>query len=556
MCKKLNFHVFVALLMVSLCFGQTKKSIMGEFIQKYAKYDEANKLDSINLLINTYLSRDDLSQIEYQLVNYYKGIHYTRINRHADAIKIFKKSLSYTTSNEVSKNIKQVTNYLMADAYFSLKDYKSAEKYAKIANPYIKAIQYSNQYIDLHSILGYCYFINLDYESSLQEYQLARNEAAKSNRCKLAEINVKIAKIQNRKKEFFSAKKTIEFAIKISDSCNEPINKINALKTLREILIENRNFEEAQQTYDSIEKIASQNDQLARNKKIDSLETVFKTKIKEEQNKILKKSNLEKEQNIKTQKIALFATIFGILLLTVLLIYIFRISKQQQLTNKKLKRLNILNQKIFSVISHDFKGPITTLKLLLNNKNAIHDENSAISMYMNDIKNQLDQSDVMLDNLLEWAKNELLIDKVSKQNILIYDFVVANCADNKIKTEEKNITIENNIPQNVTIDFNESVLKIVFRNILNNAIKFSFEGSKIELNWINNTLEIVDYGKGIDEQKLKYLFKKNISPGLGTNMETGFGIGLYLSNELMEKNGGYIKVQKNDVGTTFLIGFK
>jgi signal transduction histidine kinase len=161
----------------------------------------------------------------------------------------------------------------------------------------------------------------------------------------------------------------------------------------------------------------------------------------------------------------------------------------------------------------------------------------------------------MLNSLLDWAKAELLIKENVNQSINAHEFIEDNIKEFIIKLSDKNITVLNLIPVNQKINFNDSVLKIVFRNIINNAIKFSYENSEIKIIWHPNTIEILDSGKGIESEKLKKLFKKNINPGLGTNMETGFGLGLYLSSELMLKNGGKISAKSNDEGTSFYIHF-
>ncbi len=392
---------------------------MQDFQEKFIRYENENKLDSINYLLNIYLEKENLSDIENQLLHYYKGIHYTKIDRNKEAIIILKKSVSFENSNSKSEIIKNITFYFIADAYFTLKDYKNAYIYAEKAKKHLDPEAHKDAYIDSYSIIGYYNFLQLDYEKSIANYSIAKRVANKYKRCKVAEIEMKIAKVLNRKKDFYAAKKTIESAIKISDSCGEEINKLNALKTLREILIENKEFEEAENTFATIEKLATHSNQNIRDKKIDSLETIYKTKIKEQQNKELKKINIEKETDLKQQKLALIGLIFGILALSGLLYYVFRLTQKQKQTNKELLRLNLLNQKIFSVISHDFRGPITSLNLLLSKPDLLTNENNGINHYVSDIKNQLNQSETMLNSLLDWAKAELLIETSNLENISI-----------------------------------------------------------------------------------------------------------------------------------------
>ena len=333
------------------------------------------------------------------------------------------------------------------------------------------------------------------------------------------------------------------------------------------ISIRNKNTKHAINLFEKIDSIGGLIDRQIRNQRIDSLEIVFNTKLKENQNIVLKKTNsLQTRLVEKQKKIILFVSIgLGILLL---LIYnIYKLSKKQkqtnialelqkteiEITNKDLKRLNLLNQKIFSVISHDFKGPITTLKMMLS-KDEIINQNSNISTYLRDIKQQLEQSDNMLNSLLDWAKIELKVNISTTDEINLKNSVATACNELSAKAQEKKITLNNTIPEGSMTNFNASVLAIELRNVLSNAIKFSFENSIIDIFYSENIIFIKDYGKGINPEKLDKLFKQNLNPGLGTNLESGFGIGLYLSHELMIKNNGVILVENNEnKGCTFKI---
>lgn len=553
----ITFLLLITLVNSQNSAAQNKTSLLQDFQEKYIRYEKENKFDSINYLINVYLEKDNLENIEKQLLYYYKGIHYTKIDRNKEALGFLKKSISFENSHPKSEIIKNVTHYFIADAYFTLKDYDNAYKYAEKSKKHLNPEVHTKAYIDVYAIIGYYHFLHLDYEKSIANYTIAKKTANKYFICKVAEIDVKIAKVLNRKKDFYAAKKTIERAIKMSDSCNEPINKLNALKTLREILIENKEFEAAENTFGSIEKLVTDNNQSKRDKKIDSLETVYKTKIKEQQNKELRKINIEKESNLKKQKMALIGLIVGILALSGLLYYVFRLTQKQKQTNKELHRLNLLNQKIFSVISHDFKGPITSLNLLLSKNELLPNENHPFTHYISDIKNQLNQSETILNSLLDWAKAELLIETTNLENIPVKEFIQSNLTEFENKISEKNIVIHINISENEQIDFNYHVLKIVFRNLISNALKYSSTNSEIEISWKSNTIQVTDTGKGLDEKTLKNIFKQNVNSRLGTNLETGFGIGLYLSNELLLKNNGHLSAKNNPItGSTFTIHFE
>jgi signal transduction histidine kinase len=112
--------------------------------------------------------------------------------------------------------------------------------------------------------------------------------------------------------------------------------------------------------------------------------------------------------------------------------------------------------------------------------------------------------------------------------------------------------MQNNIVSDVFINCDTEMTKTVFRNLITNAIKFTNSEGTITINHINNEtnieISISDTGVGIKSENIPFLFaiEKNIST-TGTNCERGTGLGLILSKELIEKQGGKIWVE-SEVG--------
>ena len=169
----------------------------------------------------------------------------------------------------------------------------------------------------------------------------------------------------------------------------------------------------------------------------------FKTQEKDLENAKLKQVNSEKENILSKQRILILGISIGLLILSVLVYFLYNSIKQRNKinvkldsVNKDLKRLNLLNQKIFSVISHDFKGPITTLRMMLS-KDEIINQNYNIGSYLKDIKQQLDQSDNMLNSLLDWAKIELMVNISTADEINLKNSVATACNELSAKAQEK-----------------------------------------------------------------------------------------------------------------------
>lgn len=566
-------NIIVLLFFVSICFSQESKRPLRleNLTQRYVDFDNAQQYDSISKILFEYESLPNLSLLEKQILYFFKGNLNTRILKFEDGFLNYKKSLAFYDKSKAATRPYAICLACISDLYFTKKKYKEANAYALKAKMFVPK-EYYFEYINIRIINAYYNYLTKDYTKSLTNYtEVEKFIVENKDECKLSEVQIKKAELLSAMGDFEMALSLVNKSIQRSSKCKHDVVVRNARITKEKILREHDLLKEALIEKDSITIAEEKLGLDIRNQKIDQLETQYKTKLKEQQNKTLTLINSEKEKTLDKQKRILIIGAIGIFILSLLLYFVFKLSKKQKQTNKilalqnekieennkTLNRLNLLNQKIFSVISHDFKGPITTLQFTLSKSNSIFSDNSEIKNYINDISNQLTQSDAMLNNLLDWAKTELITTNTEFNIFNLHNCVLLAIADNQIKISEKSIQIVNNILPENNIQFNEAVLKIVLRNIINNAVKFSYENSKIEISYTNNEIFITDYGKGIDAKKLSKLFTQNVNAGLGTNLETGFGMGLYLCYELMQKNNGSIIAENNTKnGVTFIIKLK
>lgn len=220
------------------------------------------------------------------------------------------------------------------------------------------------------------------------------------------------------------------------------------------------------------------------------------------------------------------------------------------------------NDVLYSVLCHDLMSPVSAInqltKITLDNfdeyskdelsivLNAINQTSDSIQNLLNNMLKYSIHTNDLSFKLLEWNLNEII------NEVLNVIFININ---------HKNIEIINNIPNSLNIVADINTLSSVFRNILINAVKFSYENSKIEINVMDYNLQIVveikDYGVGMSKETLNKLLKSNVSSKFGTNNEKGHGIGLLLCKELMELNNGSIWIESElGKGTSFFIEIK
>jgi signal transduction histidine kinase/DNA-binding transcriptional ArsR family regulator len=281
----------------------------------------------------------------------------------------------------------------------------------------------------------------------------------------------------------------------------------------------------------------------------------------ENENVKLRNEKLEEElarrnaQNL--NNILLLVTLF---LLMVIFVFIFLYRKIKSLNNN-LVELNATKDKFFTIIAHDLKNPINAfhqMSLLLNKDYGNFTESErkeSISALHQSSKNVSG----LLENLLIWSKTQR--GKI-EPNIteVVPQLLLKNIAEElKILSEPKNIELTYSAPDDIKLETDPNLLKVIITNIAINAIKFTPEGGKVEITssrFGNSTIfEIKDNGIGISPEKKASLFRvDNANSSYGTNGEKGTGLGLIIVKEFVDLLGGKIEVESEEgKGTIFRI---
>ncbi len=215
---------------------------------------------------------------------------------------------------------------------------------------------------------------------------------------------------------------------------------------------------------------------------------------------------------------------------------------------EKLREINNTKDKLFSIISHDLKGPISHLKILteiLNTDDSLHPQE--IRSMMNRISSTVTNTSNLLENLLLWAEAQRDHLKPTPGS---YDLenVVVECIDLiRDQASQKSILIDYDL-MSIPAVIDRDMMCFVVRNLLTNAIKFTPRGGLINVSIQKQpekiAIHIQDNGIGMTEHQLQKLFQfENINPTLGTDHEKGTGLGLILCREFIHKNNGVLHVE-------------
>jgi hypothetical protein len=234
--------------------------------------------------------------------------------------------------------------------------------------------------------------------------------------------------------------------------------------------------------------------------------------------------------------------------------------KIESYTNE-LKELNSQKDRLFSILAHDLKSPMTALigytDLLESEFSQLKSED--IKDYILSIKQVAGNLNNLLENLLEWSTIQK--DKVSfePKNVILRNEVEKIIKLFEFSSGEKEIRLDNKINSEHKLFVDPNVLNTVLRNLVSNAIKFSNSGGRININSrIKNKLmeiSVEDKGIGMTQSSVSNIFNNGVqSKRSGTNNESGSGLGLLICKELIEKNGGKIWANsKEDKGTKIVI---
>ncbi len=206
--------------------------------------------------------------------------------------------------------------------------------------------------------------------------------------------------------------------------------------------------------------------------------------------------------------------------------------------------------KIFSIISHDLRAPFNSLKaalgLVLRKSLSESQMQHVFGLLSRDVEAAAD----MLQNLLVWSKAQLEESHVKMENIDLRQLVEENLAFAAAQAEEKEIRLVSLISAHIQVRADRERLNFVLRNLLVNAVKFSFEGGvvlvQVRVQEKSVTLAVRDSGKGIPSNFIPKLFTEERVTTPGTRNEKGTGLGLMLCRDFIESQNGSIEVDSEE----------
>jgi signal transduction histidine kinase len=557
-----------------LCKGDVFYS-QEQFNEAFAYYYKAKQLDL------GYFSDCLNSEYSYRIAMiYYKQESYE--DAKGNFIDAFKKSESCPDILDNYHRKQQILSNIGL-SYYQLKDYDNAELYYQSALKFINVnskkfpteIRKHNEALGVvYGNLGNVYKQKKEYSKSKFmlkkdiEINLSRGNDirhAQSSFLSLAEIHLEENKLDSA---FF----TLNRLKTTLDSISTPKHEVTWNKLMYTYFNKRKNISE---TLYYLQQYQNKNDEWIAYKANTS-----NTDLKKQYDLFEHQHNLEilqTENNLK--KTYLFITIFIVVIVFALLIFIWLNWKESKKNIIKLSKLNntILSQnkelenafsiitesskekeKLLNLVVHDLRAPIASLSLIVDLITDEKDENERNEL----IGLMKIASGNALDLISETLKSNIkVINQVPKNKVNINDFLIECTSLLKVLADEKQIKIDLELPKEKSVvSLNSEKFKRVINNLVINAIKFSLNETTIKIKALvkNDRLiiSVEDQGIGIEEIKLNRIFKLESLEykRSGTNGELSFGLGLPFCKKIVEEHKGTISVKSSiGKGSTFII---
>ena len=503
----------------------------------------------------------------YNIIGYF----YISQKQYEKSLEYLEKSHAlFKKTNNKLKASRLLSN--MGTAYYYSKNYKKAlinfQKSLKEGQGVVTKADYA---VALNNI-GLCHVGLEEYEKGLKGLLKAYNllKELKNDR-QLCESAYWISDSYLKIKDYQNAKKYALEGLELSQNLPYLLNINRVSKVLVKVYAHEKNYQKAFE-YQQIHQKSS-----------DSLFNIERAKLIAdfEASTELEKRDMEisKQKEINSiQRLINYLVLFSLLVALVLIYQIYK-SRQKEIKAKALlsernaqvqkqkeelevqadylAELNSTKDKLFAILGHDLRSPITTLKgwLTLLQKEAISPEE--FIDVSKQLRNRVDHVYFALNNLLIWANSQMQGIKTIPEMTNLSIIVQENFELFSDLAKAKQIHLYNKLSSDVEVWADREQVNLVFRNLINNSLKFTQNQGSIHISGSlkekQYEITIQDTGPGISQENQKKLFdKKTHFSTKGSNGEKGTGLGLILVKEMLGRNKGEIWVKsKPGQGASF-----
>ena len=269
------------------------------------------------------------------------------------------------------------------------------------------------------------------------------------------------------------------------------------------------------------------------------------------------------EAKTRQSRLLLSLSLLVVALLLILVVVLARNAIQRKKQNETLTRLNNTKNQLFTVVSHDIKTPLQAQEKILDIICKYIDDMPLddLKEYLVTLKSSTKELNVKTVNVIGWVKGMIGDTESQAEPFNMCELAETVTRSLAFEIRQKQLKVTNAIPKDWMGNDDPKIIEMVLRNILSNAVKYSFDNGEIRLEAEDSgecyLVKVIDHGKGIEKEKLGKLLKMMTSSAKGTSGELGTGIGLFVSQQMMERNGGTLAIESEEgKGTTVIFSVK
>lgn len=237
-----------------------------------------------------------------------------------------------------------------------------------------------------------------------------------------------------------------------------------------------------------------------------------------------------------------------------------RLTRLYQISQENKHIIDIERQELqvlVSDISHQVKTPVSNLKMITETLLTIPVSASERIEFLQGIKSQTDKLDFLFQALVKTSRLETGIIRLEKKTCPLFDTIAQAMSGIVYDAEKKKIAVEVNCPEELSIPHDSKWTAEALFNLLDNAVKYTSTGGQITVLVMQGEMyvevRVTDNGKGISESNQASIFRRFYREE-EVHEQPGVGIGLYLTREIITRQGGYIKtISEVGKGSSFSI---
>lgn len=550
------------------------------------------------------------------------GIFYKSEGLYAKALRTYQQSLLLYQEINDPKGQASIYNNI-STIYTRTENYPLSIEYLIKAYKLYKVIPYYQGVAGTLTNIGVVYECTGNYDKALnylsQAEKIYQDLGFKRY---LGMINNNLGVVSQKKGDYKTSQTYFEKALKTRQEINDKAGEASVLQNMGVLLCEQKQFNKATEyltqsltiienirahdkapsilddlsecwakrgdhkmAYKYMKELRELNDKLLNEKRIEQLtqmENRFQTQQAERKNIHLEYENELKEKTIRIQRQVVTFSLAGLFLLTILVLIVFRWNrllkiknkeiswKQDRIINqnellesqkKQLQQLNKAKDQYFTIATQNLWEPVGTIRNLLEHMLQIHGKapNNNFESFIKTSKEAAVLTFNLLENLLYWARIQQGQIEYEPEPHYLKPIIAEALKLQQPRATSKLVVTRMDIDDAVQGYFDEELMKTVFRNLIENAIKFSTRGGEVTVKAFQyngkTNISISDTGVGMTKDQLLQLFNgRDVFSTLGTHGEKGGGLGLIISKAFVERNFGTITAKSYIAeGTTITI---